>query len=160
MTLQYEQELYTLTSDFYKDYPHNRFPEILKPSGNRTYNCIVVEYKDYFICVPFRSQMKHRNGYHFRNTSRSRRSLSGLDYSKMVIIQNSARYLSTSHVLIDKDEYIEAMSQSKRIISEMTRYLDDYINHNQHHITLNKQKYQKRYAYSTLKYFHDILQIL
>ena len=51
MTLQYEQELYTLTSDFYNQYPRSSFPEILSPSGNRTYNCFIVEYKDYIICM-------------------------------------------------------------------------------------------------------------
>ncbi|MFM0876952.1 type III toxin-antitoxin system TenpIN family toxin [Streptococcus suis] len=159
MTLQYEQELYTLTSDFYNDYPNSSFPELLTPHGNRTYNCIIVEYKDYFICIPFRSHMRHQNGYHFRNTQRSRRVLSGLDYSKMVIIKNSSKYLSTNQALVDNDEYVEAVTNSERIISEATKYLDDYINHNKNIITLNSQEYIKKYSYSTLSYFHDILQI-
>ncbi|MBS4750106.1 hypothetical protein KG091_03320 [Carnobacteriaceae bacterium zg-ZUI78] len=159
MTIQFEQALYTLTSDFYNDYPNSSFPELLKPHGNRTYNCIIVEYKDYFICIPFRSHMKHKNGYHFKNTVRSRHVSSGLDYSKIVIVKNATQYLSTSHILIDKDEYVEAMHHSERIISEATKYLDDYINHAQNKITLNSQEYKKRYSYSTLKYFHDILQI-
>ncbi|MBS4761864.1 hypothetical protein KG089_03940 [Carnobacteriaceae bacterium zg-ZUI252] len=159
MTLQYEQALYTLTSDFYNDYPNSSFPELLTPHGNRTYNCIIVAYKDYFICIPFRSNMKHRNGYHFKNTQRSRRTSSGLDYSKMIIIENSSKYLSDSHTLVDKDEYVEAMNNSDRIISEATKYIDDYINHNKNIITLNPQEYRKKYTYSTLAYFHDILQI-
>lgn len=158
MTLQYEQELYTLTSDFYNQYPRSSFPEILSPSGNRTYNCFIVEYKNYFICIPFRTNMKHRNGYHFKTTERSRRAKSGLDYSKMVIIQES-RYLSTSNSLVDNDEYIEAMKESERIISEAVTYLDDYINHNKNIITLNPEEYRKKYFYSTLSYFHNILQI-
>lgn len=159
MTLQYEQELYTLTNDFYNDYPNSSFPEILNPHGNRTYNCIIVEYKNYFICIPFRSNMRHQNGYHFRNTQRSRNNLSGLDYSKIVIIEDSSKYLSTNQRLIDNDEYNEAMSNSTRIISEAVKYIDDYINHNKNIVTLNPQEYRKRYSYSTLLYFHDILQI-
>lgn len=158
MTLQYEQELYTLTSDFYNQYPRSSFPEVLSPSGNRTYNCFIVEYKDYFICIPFRTNMKHRNGYRFRTTERSRRAKSGLDYSKMVIIQES-RYLSTSNSLVDNDEYIEAMRESERIISEAVTYLYNYINHNKNIITLNPEEYRKKYSYSTLSYFHNILQI-
>jgi hypothetical protein len=102
--------------------------------------------------------MKHRNGYHFRTTARSRRAKSGLDYSKMVIIQDS-RYLSTSNALVDNDEYIEAMRESERIISEAVAYLDNYINHNKNIITLNPEEYRKKYSYSTLSYFHNILQI-
>lgn len=158
MTLQYEQELYTLTNDFYNNYPYSSFPELLSPSGNRTYNCFIVNYKDYFICIPFRSNMRHQNGYPFRTTERSRRDKSGLDYSKMVIIQDS-RYLSTSNALVDNDEYNEAQLNAERIISEATRYLNDYINHNKNTITLNPEEYRKKYSYSTLSYFHNILQI-
>ena len=158
MTLQYEQELYTLTSDFYNTYPNSSFPEVLSPHGTRTYNCFIVEYTDSFICIPFRTNMKHRNGYHFRTTARSRRAKSGLDYSKMVIIQES-RYLSTSNSLVDNDEYIEAMKESDRIASEAVTYLDNYINHNKNIITLNPEEYRKKYSYSTLSYFHNILQI-
>ena len=160
MTVQYEydQQLYTLTTDFYNNYPISSFPELLSPHGDRTYNCFIIEYKDYFICIPFRTNMRHRNGYHFTTTARSLRAKSGLDYSKMVIIQDS-KYLSTSNALVDNDEYIEAIQESERIISEAVTYLDNYINHNKNIITLNPEEYRKKYSYSTLSYFHNILQI-
>lgn len=158
MTLKYEQTLYTLTGDFYTNYPNHSFPEVLSPHGNRTYNCFIVEYKDYFICIPFRTNMRHKNGYRFRNTKRSRNAKSGLDYSKMVIIKDSS-YLDTSNAIVDNDEYNEAMQQSRRIISEAVAYLDKYINHNKNIIKLNPKDYKKKYSYSTLSYFHEILQI-
>ena len=74
----------------------------------------------------------------------------------MVIIQES-RYLSTSNSLVDNDEYIEAMKESERIISEAVTYLDNYINHNKNIITLNPEEYRKnifiqRYHIFTIYY--------
>ena len=48
---------------------------------------------NYYICVPYRTEITHSYAYHFRKSARSRKHHSGLDYSKLVII--------------DKPEYIE-----------------------------------------------------
>lgn len=87
--MDFDSQIYTLSDIFYNDYPHSGFPEILdKP--DRPYNCLLIETSyDYYICIPYRSRIVHNNAYIFHSTERSRRSRSGLDYSKMVIIKKS-----------------------------------------------------------------------
>lgn len=57
-----------LNKQFYKDYPHNQYSEILIKL-DRSYNISLfnIDYlKEYYICVPFRTKMKHNNGYKFK----------------------------------------------------------------------------------------------
>lgn len=67
----------------------------------------------------------------FKNSIRSRKSKSGLDYSKMVIIENSD-YLSTQNAVIDTDEYketrqnIEYTKTKQETIHKWISLLHDY----------------------------------
>ena len=63
---------------------------------------------DYFICVPYRSEITHSYAYHFRKSARSRQHKSGLDYTKIVII-NKSEYIDTEDAFVDKDEFNETM---------------------------------------------------
>lgn len=79
--------VYSLSQAFYAKYPNPPYKEILdKPA--RPYCCIVVDCdRDYLICIPYRSNINHKYAYKFKNSARSRRTKSGLDYSKCVIIR-------------------------------------------------------------------------
>lgn len=75
-------EIRELTHLFYSDYPSSKFIEIVH-KDSRPYDVVVFEMTpNYFVCIPFRSNINHKNCYHFKNSKRSLISKSGLDYSK------------------------------------------------------------------------------
>lgn len=156
--MEYDVDVVQLSADFIRDYPHGQFPELMTKSG-RPYSCLIVDSHDgYFICIPFRTSVLHNNAYLFRNTLRSKSNRSGLDYSKIVLISNPA-YIDSSPVLVDNDEYKEAMKQMDRISREAVAYIDGYVAHHKGEKLLHHREYDRKYRYSTLQYFHDILGI-
>ena len=153
--MEYTGEIYSLSSQFYIDYPHNQFPEILtKP--NRPYSCLLVEYfDDLFICVPYRTQIHHPYAYHFKTSARSKHNSSGLDYTKSVLIKND-QYLDTT-ALVDQDEYRETIVNLSRIAQEVVSYVSDYKDDLNHIKRLHPREWQRRYGKSTLPYFDTFL---
>lgn len=84
----FDYQILRLSDDFYRAYPNPPCIEILKKQ-HRVYECLLLQtHYDYFICIPFRSEISHSYAYHFKSSVRSRRHQSGLDYSKLVIIRN------------------------------------------------------------------------
>lgn len=156
--MDFDYQLYKLTSKFMSDYPVSIYPEILsKP--DRPHYCILIDtHCDYFICVPFRSNIGHNNAYLFKGTKRSKRSRSGLDYSKIAIIKDGD-YLDDNAVVVDQDEYVEAVKNAKTIVKDATEYVDTYIAHINGTTPLHPKDYDRKYKFSTLKYFHDILSL-
>jgi len=75
-----------VTDLFYNTYPNPPYVEILK-KGQRAYNCILFQtHYDYYICVPYRTEISHKYAFHFKKTKRSKLHKSGLDYTKIIII--------------------------------------------------------------------------
>lgn len=112
--MDFDYQIYKLSNKFAENYPQSSYPEILtKP--DRPHYCLLIDtHSDYFICVPFRSNIMHDNAYLFKNTERSKRSRSGLDYSKIAIIKDTA-YLDDQNVVIDQDEYKETVKNAAKI---------------------------------------------
>lgn len=156
--MDFVSELNCITKAFIHDYPLSLYPELMYKQG-RPYNCLLVDlHCNYLICIPYRSHINHNNAFHFKNSIRSKQNKSGLDYSKMLIIQNSA-YLCATHVTIDQDEYKETIVNIKKIVKEAIQYLDDYVNHHNKIKVLNYHEYNRRYKFTTLQYFHNILKL-
>ena len=156
--MEFDVKIYQLSSDFQKDYPTGRYPELMCKKG-RPYSCLLVDlHQDYFICIPYRSSIQHNNAFLFRGTQRSRRTRSGLDYSKIVLISDE-RYFDQAKAVVDQDEYTETLKNIKRIVGEAVDYVDTYINHVTGKRPLHLREYQRKYQYSTLPYFHDIVGI-
>lgn len=154
-----DNQILKLSNDFYEAYPNPPYTEILE-KRNRSYNCLLFQtHYDYFICIPYRSNVNHRSAYRFRFSERSRRMKSGLDYSKMVIIKNLSYLDNTKSATIDQDEFNETMRNLNRIKSESLQFLEDYIKYKKGELILHSGEYRRRYEYSTLQYFHDILEI-
>lgn len=155
--MNYDVEVYKLSNDFFNDYPISEYPELLTKEG-RPYNCLLIDtHIDYFICIPFRTNISPHNSdsYIFKNSNRSKHHNSGLDYQKMLIIKE-ARYLE-NNAIVDQDEYSETMSNIDKIVMGAEKYLNTYIAHvNKTHI-LHQRDYDRHYKFSTLPYFHDIL---
>lgn len=157
--MEYDSELSLLSSKFIHDYPHAAYPELMYKSG-RPYTCLLIDsHDDYFICVPFRSSIGHKNAFLFTSTARSKKTKSGLDYSKIAIIKNTD-YLNTSAtVIIDSDEYSEMLKNLPDIIQEVNDYVNTYINHVTGTAPIHPRAFARKYQYSTLPYFHGLMGI-
>lgn len=155
--LEFDVEVRYLTAQFLNDYPQTTCPE-LERKPNRRYACLLVDtHQGYFICVPFRSRVQHKNGFRFRNSNRSRRTPSGLDYSKIVLV-SEMDYVGAPAV-VDQDEYKETMQNIRKIVEEACEYIERYVKHVTGEKVLHEREYQRRYGMSSLPYFHDVLGI-
>lgn len=113
-------------------------------------------HKDYYICIPFRSSIQHNNAYIFKNTDRSKRIRSGLDYSKVVLIKD-IDYFEQNGVVVDNDEYKVVVKNIENIIKQITYYIDTYVNHIKGVAPIHIRSFERKYKFSTLPYFHNIL---
>ncbi len=154
----YDNQVLHLTKQFYEAYPSAIYREILRKTS-RPYNCLLIQSNyDYFICIPYRTEIKHDYAYKFTSSSRSREHNSGLDYTKIVIISNND-YIDASSALIDQDEYRETMQNLDRIVREAKSFVDDYVLHCSEKQLLHTSEFRRRYQFSPLKYFHRELSI-
>lgn len=85
-------------------------------------------FEDFYVCIPFRSNIQHGYAYKFKDSARAKQVSSGLDYSKILIIKDS-KYIADGTTIVDKDEYNEAMKNMSRITEEVVEYIQEYINH-------------------------------
>lgn len=157
--INFDYQIYKLSDIFYDDYPETLYDELLK-KNDRPYTCLLIETKyDYFICIPYRTEIHHKYAFKFKKSKRSKKHSSGLDYSKIVIIKNLSYINSKTSALIDKDEYTETMIHIRLIAKQANAYVDGYINHCTKKHLLPLKTFQRKYQYSTLKYFHKELGI-
>lgn len=151
-------QILKLTDDFYKAYPNPPYREILQ-KRQRAYNCVLFQtHYDYYICVPYRSEISHKYAYLFKKSARSMKHRSGLDYTKIVII-SKGEYIGSIDALVDQDEFNETMINLRRIKREALKYVEDYVAHMKGLKVLSSQEFNRRYYFSTLKYFHMELGI-
>lgn len=153
-----EYQILKLTDAFYHACPDPPYREILKKQ-QRAYNCLLFQtHYDYFICIPYRTEIRHKYAFHFTTTVRSRTHRSGLDYSKIVILEKTD-YIDTSDAIIDKDEFKETMINLKQIKREALAFVEDYVDHIKGIRLLHEKEFDRRYGFSPLKYFHKELGI-
>lgn len=153
--MEYTVEVSRLSKKFYLNYPKTKYPEILEKEA-RAYACLLIEFHKYFICIPYRTNVLHKNAYHFKTSKRSLANRSGLDYSKIAIIKNKD-FIEHIPAVIDKDEYNETMIHIEKIVSEAILYVDTYISHIKAERMLHEREFMRKYGFSTLPYFHDVL---
>ena len=155
----YDHQVLRLTEEFYDRYPNPPFTE-LETKKSRQYNCLLVQSPyDYFICIPFRSRVNHKYAFHFKDSARSRRGKSALDYSKSVIV-NDTVFIDSKPAIVDSDEYSEMMRNMDIIVREILKYVDEYVSFcNNESLRISEEEFARRYRFSTLKYFHEILGI-
>lgn len=151
-------QILKLTDKFYNTYPKKTYPEILE-KRKRAYNCLLFQtHYDYYICVPYRTEITHKYAYHFKNSLRSKAHKSGLDYTKIIII-NNGEYIDSKDALVDKDEFNETMIHIDRIKKEALKFVEDYVSHVKGLAMIQPQEFNRRYNYSPLQYFHKELGI-
>lgn len=152
-----DSKIYKLSNSFYDYYDSQKYPELLTKVG-RGYNIIVlyIENINGLICLPFRSNMNHNIGYRFRHTARSCTHHSGIDFSKLVII-NDFSFIG-NEILIDTDEYNEFIRHKNKIHKEAIKYINRYRELVLNNLTESRE-FTRKYKYSTLKYFHEFLDL-
>lgn len=152
----FDYQILHLTDAFYSAYPNPPYTEILKKTA-RSYNCLLIQtHYDFFICIPYRSEITHKYSYIFKKSNRSKCHKSGLDYTKIVIIKNSD-YISNTDSVIDQDEYVETRNNISKIKKASQEYVESYMKHINHEKRLDAEEFLRRYQYSPLKYFHEEL---
>lgn len=158
MAKEYDYEVKQLSDQFYQDYPKAKFPELLTKTG-RPYTCLLIDtHEDYLICIPFRSNIPHKNAYLFKGTARSEQSRSGLDYTKLALIKDE-KYISNTPAVVDNDEYTEMVTHIKSIVEEVCLYIETYRQYISGHPTISREKFARQYQFSTIGYFADILEV-
>jgi len=152
-------QILKLTDDFYIDYPNPPYTEILE-KRRRAYSCIVFQtHYDFFIAVPYRTEISHAYSFRFKTSARSRKHKSGLDYTKIVILGKTL-YLDNKGAMIDHDEYKETIMNIERIKREALVFVEDYMAHMNGSQKLHSKEFMRRYGYSPLKYFHSEMGIV
>lgn len=154
-----DYQILQLTTKFYQNFPDPPYHEILQKQ-TRAYNCLLFQsHYGYFICIPYRSEISHPYSFRFKHTVRSGKHKSGLDYTKIVII-NDTSYLSSQNALIDKDEFNATMIHLEQIKQEALSFIEDYVNHINGIKPLHTQEFLRRYRFSPLQYFHKELGLI
>lgn len=155
----FDYQVLNLTQQFYNDYPDPPYKEIVR-KNSRPYNCLLLQSRyGYFICIPYRSNINHKYAFKFKNSVRSRKSNSGLDYSKIIIVTNS-EYIGKTDAIIDKDEFNETRDNIEYIKNDTQRYIDNYVGYMSGKLLkYDEKEFNRIYRYSTLKYFHKELSI-
>ena len=157
VTTLFTYSIATLSSSFYSDYPTSLYPEILEKDG-RPYDVILFETaEDYYVCVPFRTYLNHKQGFHFFSKPLPTGENPGIDYSKMVIIKKD-EYIGPQ-AFIDSRQMACFLRNIATIKKEIFNYLNVYINHVNGTNSLHPSQYRRRYQFTSLKYFHSELGI-
>lgn len=155
----YDYQVLRLTEKFFENYPLVKYPEMMGKK-KRGYSCLLIEtYYEFFICIPYRTEIRHKYAYHFKKSKRSKEHRSGLDFTKMIIIKKD-EYIDSKEAEIDADEYAETRKNIYMIVKGALAFLEDYISHCSGEKLLNQREYDRRYKFSSLKYFHEELGII
>ena len=97
-------ELRKLSKEFYKAHPHSEYPE-METKENRPYVVLLVNINDIKFAIPLRTNIRHSYCYKFKTSDRETDSITGIDYSKAVVISKDS-YLGEVTDINDK-EYLE-----------------------------------------------------
>ena len=146
-------ELHYLSEEFYKKYNTKEYPEI-EHKAQRPYIVLLVKIEDNTFALPLRTNIKHSNCYKFRYSSRPTETITGIDFSKALIV-NEEGFIGKA-AEIDNKEYVELNDRIAFILSKFCTYVNGY----RKYVSGNANEYQaKKYKFTTLKYFHEELGI-
>ena len=144
-------QLNYLSAKFYEVYNPQNYPEI-EHKESRPYMVLLLQSDKNTFAIPFRTNISHNNCYRFKNSTRPTETVTGLDYSKAVIV-NQEEYIGQSARINDK-EYVELNDNYQYIIRQFRKYVTDYVAY-----VNGKTNYYnaKKFQFTTLKYFHNEL---
>jgi len=144
-------KLHYLSQQFYTDYGASDYPEI-EHKATRPYIILLVKIGSNTFGLPLRTNIRHSCCYKFKYSSRPTDSITGIDFSKAVVV-NDEKYIGCS-AEIDNKEYVELNDKIAFITNKFKTYLEGYLKY----ISGTLNEFQaKNYKYTTLKYFHKEL---
>jgi protein AbiQ len=128
---------------FYVDYKN--YKEVML-NEDRQYLHIIMQYKGCNFLIPFRSEIKHKYAFKFKQKEQK-----GLDYSKALIIKDLKRYTIKSKKNIPQFQHDIIRKDQEIILRQFKKYVDDYCKFTEK----NDLNFKKRVGkYSTLQNFH------
>lgn len=141
-------QLNYLSAEFYKKYNANDYPEI-ENKDNRPYMVMLIKVENNTFAIPFRTNVPHNSCYKFKKSTRQTNSVTGLDYTKAVVVNDSKYIGAAAH--INDMEYTELSNNAAFIIKQFRKFVSDYIAY-----ANGKKNYYavKKFQFTTLKYFH------
>jgi len=153
MNTKKDYQLNYLSEKFYEKYNSMDYPEI-ENKENRPYMVMLIKIEKNTFAVPFRTNVPHSNCYKFKKSTRPTNTVTGIDYTKAVIV-NDSEYIGAAARINDM-EYIELSNNVAFIIKQFGKFVADYIAY-----VNGKNNYyaERKFRYTTLKYFHTELGI-
>lgn len=136
-----------LSQKFYEDYPEQDYSEIER-KDNRPYTMVCLSVNDCIVALPMRSHINHNNAY-----ITNRADNCGIDFSKAVIISNSDYIDNSRKPYIRNNEFAYLKGKDRILKNKFNRYLQSYIGAKES----NDPNRLKRFEYSTLPYFEDVV---
>lgn len=137
-----------LSEKFYKDYPADKYPEMMLKE-NRPYTQVITDYNGVKFAIPLRSDISHTTDVLWTNKSAKH----GLDFTKAVVILDE-EYISDERAYIRSDEHKHLLGKEQRVKEKMERCISHYkkAKENIH------DKHNAEYcSYSTLQYFEEYI---
>lgn len=135
-----------LTDQFYSDYPNSRYPQI-ESKKNRPYAHIIVNTYEKLFCIPLRSNITHPHAYFTNKKTRS-----GIDYSKAVIIEDMNYIDNDTKVFLRQDEFNKLRGKEHIIQKQFRNYIELYKKAKSDLTIPYRNEILK---FSTLQYFED-----
>lgn len=137
-----------LTEKFYNDYPHDKYPQ-MEIKDNRPYAHVKVALYDNLFCIPLRSHIDHPHAF-FTN----KREKCGVDYSKAVVILDSAYIDTTRKAFLRPDEYKKLRGKDFTIKQQFINYIELY---KRAKVDLTVDHRDDILKFSTLQYFEEYI---
>ena len=75
-----------------------------------------------------------------------------MDFTKAVIVTNQ-EFINEGIVVVDQDEYKEVIYNIEKIVDSVIKFVDDYVEHIKGIKKLHEREFERRYHFSSLKYF-------
>ncbi len=131
---------------------------------NRVYLALEISVDDNKYYIPFESKLYSHPALtnksqiifpytSFENGTKQKFSSAGINFEKCLIINDLSYIVFGGH--IPRKQYQDIQSKKKFIIRAFTKYISDY----KAHVLSGSEEMPFRYKYSTLKYFHEELNI-
>lgn len=87
MNTKKDYQLNYLSSEFFEKYNAIDYPEI-ENKESRPYMVVLMKIENNTFAVPFRTNVSHNNCYKFKTSTRPTDSVTGIDYTKAVIVND------------------------------------------------------------------------
>ena len=140
---------YTFLSEkFYKNYPHDKYPQ-MEIKVDRPYAHVHVSAYGRLFCIPLRSNVDHPHAF-FTN----KKAKCGVDYSKAVVITDEDYIDRTRKAYLRPNEYKKLRGKDYTIKQQFESYVELY---KRAKVDETVDHREEILAFSTLQYFEEYI---